>query len=160
MDVDYLRELYEHNAWANGKVFVQATQVPVEQAAAAPWEGVASLHDTLAHVVGAERFWAARWRGEERPAHAELKAIAETEALWEETAAATRQFLAGLDDAALDRRIESSARSGPSLSVGVALTQVLLHSVQHRSEAAALLTEYGHSPGSLDYVVFLAEREA
>ena len=160
MDVDHLSELYDHHAWANGKILTQAALVSTAQAAAKPWGGVASLHDTIAHVVGAERFWAARWRGEERPPHVELKTIAETEALWEKTAATTRKFLAGLDDAAIAREIGSPFRGGATLTVGIALTQVLLHSVQHRSEAAALLTEFGHSPGGLDYLNFLAERDA
>jgi hypothetical protein len=41
------------------------------------------------------------------------------------------------------------------------LWQVMVHLVnhgtQHRSEAAALLTDFGHSPGDLDLVYFLAE---
>ena len=160
MDANHLRELYDHHAWANEKVLAEAAQVSAEQLKAAPWEGVMSLGDTLMHVIGAQRFWSARWRGEERPADAHTETVAEVAALWEETSATTREFLTGLDDAALDREIASPARAGPSLTVGSSLTQVLLHSVQHRSEAAALLTEYGHSPGMLDYVVFLAQREA
>jgi hypothetical protein len=32
--------------------------------------------------------------------------------------------------------------------------------MQHRSEAAALLTGYGQSPGEIDFTVFLNERTA
>ena len=32
--------------------------------------------------------------------------------------------------------------------------------MQHRSEAAALLTSYGQSPGEIDFTVFLNERAA
>jgi uncharacterized damage-inducible protein DinB len=31
--------------------------------------------------------------------------------------------------------------------------------LQHRSEAAAMLTEYGHSPGNIDLLQFVRERQ-
>ena len=37
---------------------------------------------------------------------------------------------------------------------------VLLHSAQHRAEAAVLLSDFGRSPGELDYIDFLEHREA
>jgi uncharacterized damage-inducible protein DinB len=34
---------------------------------------------------------------------------------------------------------------------------VIMHGIQHRSEAAFILTGYGHSPGELDFGVFMQE---
>ena len=38
------------------------------------------------------------------------------------------------------------------------LLDVILHATQHRSEAAALLTGYGQSPGDFDFTMSLNER--
>jgi uncharacterized damage-inducible protein DinB len=38
------------------------------------------------------------------------------------------------------------------------LLEVIIHATQHRSEAAALLTGYGQSPGDLDFLPFPDER--
>jgi uncharacterized damage-inducible protein DinB len=35
------------------------------------------------------------------------------------------------------------------------LQHLLLHSMQHRSEAALMLTDYGHSPGDIDFLFFI-----
>ena len=38
------------------------------------------------------------------------------------------------------------------------LHHVVIHGMQHRSEAAAILTDYGHSPGNIDFIIFLRDQ--
>jgi len=58
-----------------------------------------------------------------------------------------------LDDAALSRREEG-------IAVWQCLAHVVNHGTQHRSEAAALLTAAGASPGEIDLIFFAEERAA
>jgi len=37
------------------------------------------------------------------------------------------------------------------------LLDLIIHATQHRSEAAALLTSYGQSPGDFDFIMFMNE---
>ena len=36
------------------------------------------------------------------------------------------------------------------------LVDLIFHAAQHRSEAAALLTAYGHPPGDSDFILFMS----
>src|SRR3712207_2805823 len=66
--LEMLRLLYAHGAWANGRVLDAAERLAPEQARSPVLAGLASVHDTLAHVVGAQALWLARWRGTSPPA--------------------------------------------------------------------------------------------
>jgi uncharacterized damage-inducible protein DinB len=37
------------------------------------------------------------------------------------------------------------------------MAHLVNHGTQHRSEAAAMLTEYGYSPGDIDFIIYLRE---
>jgi len=38
------------------------------------------------------------------------------------------------------------------------MQQVILHGVHHRSEAATMLTEFGHAPEPLDLIFYFREK--
>ena len=70
-----------------------------------------------------------------------------------------RAYLAGLTDDDLTATIQYTRTEGVQLETP--LWQILLHVINHgtqsRSEAAVLLTQFGHSPGDLDYMIFLRD---
>ncbi len=151
-----LRELYDHHAWATGVVLARAAALPPERT-----DGPA--RDALAHILTAERFWLARWRGEERPDWRDLGRLPVTASAerWPLLQALTRSFLADLDDAALERLYSLHTPMGRQEAIPLwqMVTHVIQHGAQHRAEAAALLTAAGHSPGELDYIDFLGARD-
>ena len=66
-------------------------------------------------------------------------------AAWDDEWVAMDGWLARLDDATM-----TMAEDG--ITLWQALAHVVNHGTQHRSEAAALLTSAGHSPGDLDMI--------
>ena len=71
-----------------------------------------------------------------------------------------RAYLASLQDDDLDGLLRYTTDQGERRErvLWHCLLHVVNHGTQHRSEAAALLTEYGSSPGDLDFTVFLNEK--
>ena len=156
-----LRELYDHHAWSMGTLLAHASEVSQEQAEAMPWKGVASIQDTLMHVVTAERYWLCNWKGAERPHFDWPESVGDVAGHWMALQADTRTFLASLEDDNLERMLElREPIGGGRETLAAGIMHVLLHAAQHRAEAALLLSDLGRSPGELDYIDFLEHREA
>ncbi len=67
-------------------------------------------------------------------------------------------ILALYDDEAVLWGTLSSTRLSGKRVLWHCLLHVVNHGTQHRSEAAAILTGYGYSPGGLDFTMFLNEQ--
>ena len=74
-------------------------------------------------------------------------------ASWEHEWAGYDAWFDRMDPAWLDQQEEG-------ISLWQALAHVVNHGTQHRSEAAALLTAAGHSPGDLDMVDYIDSVDA
>ena len=70
-----------------------------------------------------------------------------------------RAYLGGLNDEDLEshRRYTTDTGIQRDRILWHCLLHIVNHGTQHRSEAAALLTDYGQSPGDVDFTVFLNE---
>lgn len=154
MQIAEVLALYNYNYWANGRILRMAAGATDEQFVAPGPVPHGSLRGTLVHMLDIEWSWRLRWQG-----------MAETEALraenfptvaalvtrWREDEQEMRAYLATLRDDDLARGVALSR--GP-IPLWRFLLHVVNHGTQHRSEAAVLLTGFGHSPGDLDFTVF------
>ncbi len=160
--LESIRTLVGYNAWANAQLLTACTAVTPEQFTAAD-AGGESLRDCFAHISGAEWNWLHRWKEQPRPGGGppELPTLAEVRDRWRDVTRHIEAFMMELDDAALARTVEYTNDAGERWAYP--LSQMMLHVVnhgtQHRSEAAAMLTRYGCSPGDLDFLIYIDQGE-
>ncbi|MEZ4520714.1 MAG: DinB family protein [Thermomicrobiales bacterium] len=161
MHVADLRALYDYSCWMNDRILDTAGQVTPEQYTAPTDLTPRNLQDNLVHILDVEWSWreTVRTRGEKGVGHGEILEpadfpdVASLRARWAVESEIMREYLAGLSDEDLD----APARPGDDrFSIGDILFHAINHGLLARVEAAVLLTSYGHSPGDLDYLDFIA----
>jgi uncharacterized damage-inducible protein DinB len=115
-------------------------------------------------VLSAEWIWRKRWEGISPPAVLHPGELGTFEALCERWQVEERNlmtFVENITEEDLQKEFEYKTTRGDPMRnvVWQVMTHVVNHGTQHRSEAAALLTSYGHSPGDIDLIVFLREEK-
>ncbi len=160
MQPELFHTLYAYNAWANERVLDTAGRLSPEQFFSRG-QAVGSVHTILVHTMGAQWIWLSRWQGASPQTMlnpADFPDLPAVRRHWAAVEAETQAFVASLDEAALARIVAYSRTGGQPRRHP--LWQLLLHqanhATQHRSEIAALLTGFGHSPGDLDLIVYLS----
>lgn len=166
--LDHLRLMYDYHEWANRRVLDTAENLTPGQWRESGIASFGSIHATLVHTMSAQWMWLSRWNGASPAAPLDPAAfpdLAAVRARWAEIEADTRAFVAALDAEGENSpaRIVNYANSRGQRG-GDPLWQLMLHQVnhgtQHRSEVAAMLTQFGHSPGELDLVRYIRGRHA
>jgi uncharacterized damage-inducible protein DinB len=158
---EMLATLYAHSAWATAKILDCAAKLTDEQ-----WNQLSdftqrSLHETLLHSMGAEIAWRIGCEEGARPTRraqiTDFPTVDSIRVRWEQQQADVQRFIASLSDDELASPFEVRNPDSGLFSMvrWHMLMTAALHNVQHRAEAAAILTQLGHSPGDLDLVFFV-----
>ena len=161
LDTTSFRRLFGYNVWANARVLSAAAQLTPARFAAPAALSHGGVRGTLVHVLGTEWMWRQRYQqGVSPPALPEEAAYPTIEDVQQwaaEEAAAMRSYLASLDGAALAAPVHYTNTHGMPFATPLweILTHVVNHGTQFRAEAAVALTQYGHSPGDLDFIAFV-----
>lgn len=148
MTADEIRYLFAYDRWATARILAvldglddatwTATQVVDER----------GLGGILVHHLGATQRW---WHGlredgtEHRPEREPLPTVADLQERWAAEWPPLEAWLATVSDDWLRREDEG-------VPFWRMLVHVVNHGTQHRSEAAAILTGVGRSPGDLDMI--------
>lgn len=154
--------LYKYNSWANARILDAASQVTNEQFLSAVPSSFGSLRATLVHTLFAEWIWRKRWEGHsptEWLQPEDFPTVDDLRSRWEDEESALMAFAQNLTEEKLASTIHYKSTGGkPYQSVlWYLMVHLVNHGTQHRSEAAAMLTEFGHSPGDIDFLFFIRE---
>jgi uncharacterized damage-inducible protein DinB len=79
---------------------------------------------------------------------------------WKPLEMRMRDFVKDMDEAALTKVIRYTNSQGSTFEYPLwqLMYQAMLHGVHHRSEAATMLTEFGHAPEPLDIIYYYREK--
>jgi uncharacterized damage-inducible protein DinB len=154
--------LYQYNQWANARILNAASNVTQEQYLAPASFPHGGLRGTLVHALFAEWIWRMRWEGTSpgrRLKPEDFPTFESLRARWAEEEKSLMAFVDGLTDERLDSEFSYTSTEGtPHTRVlWQAMAHLVNHGTQHRAEAAAILTDFGHSPGDVDLIKFLIE---
>lgn len=161
MQLEYLHSLYDYNYWTNKVILSTAAQLSETQLFAPTSFPNGSLHGTLLHTLSAEWTW--RMRCQERVSPSSMLRTEDFPTLenirtyWREEEAKMRLFVTSLSAADLNQMVHYTTRDGTPYATPLwqILLQVVNHGTQHRTEAAAMLTDCGYSPGDIDLIKFV-----
>jgi uncharacterized damage-inducible protein DinB len=162
--IDDIQTLFAYHRWASKRIMTAAAELTPGQLTAPSGMDHGSLMGTLAHLLAAEAFWRTRCeKGVTPDRMLDATDFASFDALRQGTdaeAAAMDRYIAGLDDRDLQGQIAYRTASGKAYrsTLWHILFQLVNHGTHHRSEAMALLRNFGRQVGDLDFVFFLRER--
>lgn len=161
MNVNDLKTLYDYNYWARDRILNAAANLPDQLIIAPTSLYYGSLLGNLVHILNAEWIWRLRCQEGFSPTSFTLEEkITDLESLElasKEEETLMRAFLASVQDEDLLKPVYYKRMKGQEQTnlLWHILVHIVNHGTQHRAETAALLTEYGQSPGDIDFIIYL-----
>ena len=160
----YTEQLMEYNYWANGLIVKHVEKLTADQFLEQIPLFKANLRDILSHTLFAEWSWLKRFEGiemtrEERREFFQPEKYTTLQQLvndWLDVELRLRAFLGKMDEEQIGSLFRFTAHDGRVFEYRYVdiVTQLAFHGMQHLSDCAAILTEMGHSPGNIDYIIF------
>lgn len=163
MDKADISALVAYNFWANERILRACERLSTEDftRAVTPDPGWGSLRSILVHALDAEYGWRCALQAQDASTILnadDFPRIEDLTARWHVERANWLAYVDQLSTEALNAGYGPQPEDG--LKVWQVIAHVVNHGTQHRSEAAAILTGCGHSPGELDFDLFLRDDTA
>ena len=157
--LEIVRAVFEHNEWANVLVLDAAAGLSEDELTKERGPDCGSLQDVLMHILSSHVFML-MVAGQPPLEMAKVepgKIMAAMRESYDRAHGGIREMVGSLSDESLE---EPMTLRNPDQDGGWrtwerarwhVMTSMGTHSMQHRGEAALILTSLGHSPGEIDY---------
>ena len=162
MNTHDILTIYDYNYWATRQILVACAHVSPEQYITLTVHSFGSLRGTLVHTLDSELGWRMLLQHNTLSSFRTVReedfpTLDSLEQSWREEERAMREYLASLSDNDLSNivRYTTDERDKRARVLWHCLLHVVNHGTQHRTEAAAMLTDLGFSPGDIDLIYFL-----
>lgn len=158
MNKHEISTLIHYNYWANWRILALCEALSLDEfiRELTPDPGWGTLRNILAHTLDTELGWRSNLQSIDASViidGADFPDVASLKSRWEVEQTAWHNYIAGLSEEALAQGYGDEPQNSPK--VWQVIMHVMMHGNQHRAEAAYILTGYGHSPGEIDFGVFL-----
>ena len=162
MNKENILFLYKYNQWSTAKILNAASNITQEQFVAPAPFPYDDLRGTLVHTLFAEWIWRKRWEGTSpttRLKPEDFPAFDSLRARWAEEEALLIDFVENVPEERLASKFSYNATDGTPHErvLWQAMAHLVNHGTQHKTEAAAMLTGFGHSPGDIDMIKYAME---
>jgi uncharacterized damage-inducible protein DinB len=163
MNKQNLQTLFRYNQWANKKIFTAASNLTSDQFISPGNFPHGGLRSTLTHTLFAEWIWRKRWEGVSpttRIKPEEFNTFESLKTRWLEEEKELMEFVDEVTDEKLNSVFQYTSTEGVKYEniLWESMAHVVNHGTQHRTEAATMLTDFGHSPGDIDMILFLRKK--
>ena len=164
MNLATIRELFAYNDWGRDRLMRLVVKLDDGQLDR-PFEmGEGSLRKTMWHLFKWEWMWLRRWQGASPVAEdcpRDFPSMQDLWNEWRETASRRDDFLAGLSDEDLRRRVTSTGTEGKPYTFlrGHMMLHVCNHGTHHRAQAVNMLRHVGVKPPPMDFLEMVHEQQ-
>ena len=158
-----IQSLFDYHYWARDRVLAAAELITLEQFTQSKGHSFDTVQGTFVHLMNSERVWLGRLQGQPDQTAlnpADFPMLDAVIMYWKALEMRMRDFVKGVNEAALIHVIRYTNSQGVTFEYPMwqMMHQVVLHGVHHRSEAATMLTEFGHAPEPLDIIIYYREQ--
>jgi uncharacterized damage-inducible protein DinB len=159
-----LQTLVEYHYWARDRLLEAVAPLTPDEWRRDLGSSFKSVHETVAHIYGAEWAWHQRWLGQSPTALFPAEKVADVARVreaWTELEANVRAFLARLGEDGISRVFDYTLLNGTpgSSPFWQMLQHIVNHASYHRGQVTTMLRQLGVPPGqSMDLIAYYRTR--